>query len=327
VTAVTPVNAGQMAVLAPAQAETAFAHTFATRARTFGFAGRFLPRSRRRAATALYAFCRAIDDLADELPPEVGVPALQGWEAWLREVEADRRPAPPAADADGALSEAVLWITEEYGVPVRYLRHLVEGAIQDAARAEIADFPELREFCYRMAGTVGLAMAYVLGIRSADALRCAERLGIAMQLTNVLRDVGEDLGRGRVYLPRVERERFGVSRAHLDRRTADEQFASLMRFQIARARSYYAAGMPGVFLLPAECRLGILVAGRLYAAILSQIERQRYDVFSRRAATSTMQKAFTAAQAYVSLRGGPWLAPAEARQSPSGAAQQELALP
>jgi len=297
--------------------EQRFARTFASRARTFGFAARFLPVARRRDATALYAFCRVIDDLADELPPEQGVPRLDAWLRWLALTEAGQRPPPitgeHASDESGALAEGVLRLVEGRGLPVRYLTQLVEGARQDAIRSTVSDFTELREFCYRMAGTVGLAMCYVLGATSDGARLSAERLGIAMQLTNVLRDVGEDLGRGRVYLPEDELRRFGVTRASLQARQPDERFTALMRFQVARARSYYSTALPGIFLLPRECRLGILVAARLYAAILSQIERQRYDVFSHRASTSPLQKVLTAAQTYVSLNGGPWLAPAEAR--------------
>ena len=302
--------AGEMREQVP---ERNFARTFASRARTFGFAARFLPAARRRDATSLYAFCRVIDDLADELPPEEGIPALDAWLRWLALVESGQPPPPSTGNEAGALSEAVLGLVKGRGLPVRYLTQLVEGARQDAIRSTVSDFAELREFCYRMAGTVGLAMCYVLGTTNERACFSAERLGIAMQLTNVLRDVGEDLERGRVYLPEDEMRRFGVTRASLQARQPDERFTELMRFQVARARSYYSTALPGIFLLPRECRLGILVAARLYAAILSQIERQSYDVFSRRAATSPLQKMLTAAQTYVSLNGGPWLAPSEAR--------------
>ena len=315
--AAVPKMAGFVPTAQTTEGPATFARTFVTRARTFGFAARFLPPARRQAATALYAFCRVIDDLADELPPEEAVPALNEWVIWLRGAAAGQTPPPPSSDPGGALSDAVLALQRDHDLQVRYLVELAEGAQRDATRDGIEDFPELREFCYRMAGTVGLAMCAVLGANGPAARRCAERLGIAMQLTNVLRDVGEDLGRGRVSLPRDELRRFGVAREALAQHAVDERFEALMRFQVARARAYYATGTPGIFLLPRECRLGILVASRLYAAILTQIERQKYDVFSRRASTSTADKALTAARAYLALtvppgvasKGGPWLTP------------------
>jgi phytoene synthase len=293
--------------------EQAFDRTFTAYARTFRFAARFLPASRRQQVTALYAFCRAVDDLADELPPEVGVPALDEWVAWLELARAGQRPPPVSTDRGGALAGVVLRLRDECGMPVVYLLELTAGARRDAARSAIQQFDELRAFCYGTAGTVGLAMCYILGATGEGARWSAERLGIAMQLTNVMRDVGEDFERGRVYLPEDEMRRFGVTREALSRREPDERFAALMRFQIARARAYYAAALPGIFLLPRECRMGILLAARLYSAILTQIERQRYDVFSRRAATSAPQKALTAALTYATLMVPPRVASADAR--------------
>jgi phytoene synthase len=323
--------------------QRAFARTFAVHARTFSFAARFLPRERRDAATVLYAFCRAVDDLADEVPAAIAVPALGGWARWLRRLEAGERPAAPVVPLDllvarpgapaeagragtmaaaaarqrargdaavamlvadtAALAATVVALVETHGVPARALRELVEGAQADATRVATGSFAELEAFCYSLAGTVGLAMCRLLG-GGAAADPYAARLGIAMQLTNVLRDIGEDLTRGRVYLPADEMRRFGVTRSALAQHRVDPPFVSLMRYQIDRARVYYATGLPGAYLLPPECRLAILVAGRLYAAILAQIERQRYDVFQQRAATSPLRKAWLAGQVLASRRNG-----------------------
>lgn len=289
--------------------QSAMTRSFASRARTFGFATRFLPPDRRDAVTGLYAFCRVMDDLSDDVPPEQGVPALAAWHTWLEQIDlGGRPPPPPLPDGIGsvdacALAGGIVRLVEERGLPPRYLRQLVEGASLDALRSGIRDFTELRAFCFSVAGTVGLAMCHVLGAPTKAALRHAELLGIAMQLTNVLRDVGEDAGRGRVYLPADEMDRFHVTRDQVERGQVDARFAALMRFQISRARRYYASGMPGVFLLPPECRLAILVAGRLYAAILGCIERQRFDVFSRRASTSTLQKVWLTSGALFVLSG------------------------
>ncbi|MDQ3699618.1 MAG: squalene/phytoene synthase family protein, partial [Chloroflexota bacterium] len=200
-----------------------------------------------------------------------------------------------------------------FRVPSRCLRLLIEGVRSDTDRTAMQTFPELREYCYRVAGTVGLAMCHVLGATTPEACRRAERLGIAMQLTNCLRDVGEDLGRGRVYLPADDLRRFDGSHDALTARQVTPPFVALMQHEVARARAYYEAGMPGIFLLPPECRLPILIAGRLYRAILGRIEARGYDVFTRRAATSGTHKVWAVGQAYITLRTERWFPPAEAR--------------
>jgi phytoene synthase len=290
--------------------DRSFRALLSSRARTFAFAARFLPERRREGVVALYAFCRVMDDLADEYPVDVGVPALASWELWLRGLERGEDPGEvPALPGRGeagadALTVALRGVIERYAVPPRYLRELVQGLREDATRAAVRDFAELRRYCYLVAGTVGRALCSVLGATSAEALQYAERLGIAMQLTNVLRDVGEDLERGRIYLPADELARFGVDADDLRDsagRRVTPQFHALMRFQIGRARAYYAAGMPGVFLLPPESRLSILLASRLYGAILDRIEAAGYDVFTRRAATSAGEKVYTAAVSSAAL--------------------------
>lgn len=311
----------------------ALAQIMATRARTFGFAARFLPRERRHAATVLYAFCRVVDDLADDVAPEIGLPALHAWETWIEWL--DHRAAgrafialePLLPAGSDAVAGDLAQVISDYGVPHRYLGDLVRGAIADATRTQVADFAELRRFCYSVAGTVGRAMAHVLGAPGVEAGQRAEQLGIAMQLTNILRDVGEDLERGRVYLPADELARFGVTAADLAHGRTGEPFTRLMQFQVRRARAFYASGLPGVFLLPADSRFAILLAGRLYAAILSCIERQQYRVFDQRASTSTAYKIGTAAATYASLRFGGWLAPASTVEVAFSTGEGRLAGP
>lgn len=171
----------------------------------------------------------------------------------------------------------------------------LDGMVADLPKRRLTHFEELRQYCYQVASTVGLAMSHVLGATSRQALAAAENLGIAMQLTNILRDVGGDLARDRIYLPNTELERFGLSHAHLTTLAArgglpDERFRRLLQFQIARAHSYYRSGMSGIWLLSPDCRLPILLASRLYRKILRVIERNGYDVLRRRAVTSPMEK-------------------------------------
>ena len=168
------------------------------------------------------------------------------------------------------------------------------------------DFLTLRRYCFLVAGTVGLAMCHVLGSRRPEALAAAAELGIAMQLTNVLRDLGADLRDDRCYLPADELARFRYSPARLRalawRGRPDDDFRSLMRFQIARARGYYARGLAGVWLLPARARPAILIAGRLYRAILGAIETSDYDVLHRRAVVSWRVKGYEALAALMLVR-------------------------
>ncbi len=272
----------------------------AAHGRTFHFAARFLPPNLRSPVVTLYAFFRTLDDLVDE-PTSGSSPAairdeLAAWRSWLASGHAGPAPREPLGASVAALIAA-------YGIPPSIFLDFLDGMTSDLEPREVLDFAELRRYCYCVAGTVGLAMTYVLGAASPQALAAAESLGIAMQLTNVLRDVGTDLTAGRIYLPRDELTRFGSSRAHLERLAAsprgpDERFRALMRAQIARAHSYYAFGMAGIWLLPRDCRMPILIAARLYRAILTAIERGDYNVLHQRAATSFPEKVREAAVAF-----------------------------
>ena len=239
---------------------------------------------------SLYAFCRTVDDLADEYPVEIGRPLLDEWWRWIDGLER-RAGAPagagprPAAGENRLLTAALLDVVERFGVPPRSLRLLVEGVRSDTERSTIGTFVELQEYCYRVAGTVGVALCHVLGTASPEAYGRAARLGMAMQLTNVLRDVGEDLGgAGSTSRPRTwpaSTARAGAVRAagHAAVRRPDAprdgQGPELLRRRAPR-------GVPAPGGVPPADPGG----GAAYRAILGRIEAQAYDVFSRRAATS-----------------------------------------
>jgi phytoene synthase len=286
------------------------ADVFRARARTFWFAARFLPADRRHAVAGLYAVARAVDDLVDEppptLPPADVLAQLAAWRGWLQQ---PTLLAPP----DPALAAEVTPALLAHRVPPAYLQMLVDGVASDLARSEVRSWSELRAYCVLVASSVGLAMCHLLGAGDDPLARdAAVELGIAMQLTNILRDVGADLRAGRVYLPTEDLATHGYSPDRLEwlaERVAgigsaalDERFRDLMRTQIARARAHYVRGMDGVARLPADCRLAILLAARLYQAILDEIEAANYDVFTRRAATSTRFKAAEAARCAFLLR-------------------------
>ena len=272
----------------------------ATYGRTFHFAARFLSPKHRYQVVTLYAFFRTLDDLVDQ--PEKGRRIedirreLDAWRGWFTE----GYPFPASQEPLGSRLATVL---SEHPVPTAIFFDFLDGLASDLEPREIRNFGEMYRYCYRVAGTVGLAIAHVLGVNSAQGLSAAQNLGIGMQLTNILRDVGGDLASGRIYLPQEDLVRFGSSRAHLfqlyaDQRGPDDRFRALMRYQIARAHHYYIRGMSGIWLLPRNCRLPILIAGRLYRRILTAIEHKNYDVLRSRAVTSFPEKLREAAIAF-----------------------------
>jgi len=264
------------------------------KAHSFYFASRFLPSDKRQEVFAFYAFCRTVDDIAD-LPQRGSSTAaiarqLLEWRSWL----VDGAPA----RADDPVKYALGHVVRHRELPLGPLIELVDCMCEDLEPRHLPDFLALERYCYGVAGTVGIAMAALLGARDPLALAHARDLGIAMQLTNVLRDVGEDLVRGRVYLPADEMTRFGYPRADLQRGLVDERFAELMRFHVARARHYYDRGVAGLRYLPRDSQFPIAVAARTYAGILTKIERADFDVFTRRARTGRRDKLLLAANLY-----------------------------
>lgn len=277
----------------------------ARKARTFALASRFLPAHQREATVTLYAYCRQMDDLVDEPPPGLSRETvrlrLEAWRQWLEsgwQTEASPEPV--------ALGVPLRDVIAEHDVPTIYLTQLLDGLESDLGEVQMPDFLALRRYCFLVAGTVGLAMSHVLGARRPEALAAAVDLGIAMQLTNILRDLGADLRDGRVYLPADELARFGYSPARLRmlacERRSDDAFRALLRLQIGRARAYYARGLAGVWLLPPEARPAILVAGRLYRAILGAIEASDYDVLRRRAVVARHVKVYESLAALMLVR-------------------------
>jgi phytoene synthase len=283
---------------------------FQARARTFSFAAQLLPRRHRQPVGQLYAFARALDDLVDEprpaAQPEDTRAVLSAWRTWLDQ--------PSLACAPNLeLATGVFSLVRDHRLRVANFQSLIDGVASDLDRSVMTSWPELRTYCMQVASSVGLAMCDLLGAGDdASARGAAVELGIAMQLTNILRDIGPDLALGRVYLPATDLEAHGSSRAHLEQiarqveqrgsSAIDDRFRALMCFQVARARAHYERGLFGIARLPADSQLAILVAARLYAAILDAIERANYDVFSRCAATSTWFKLGQAARCWAARR-------------------------
>jgi phytoene synthase len=255
--------------------------------KSFYLSLRFLPFAKRRAVWAVYAFCRTADDIVDRDGPAAGrLAAIDAWEAELRDAYAGRANNPIfIAFADAAA---------RYRVPVGAALDLLRGARMDVTVNRYATYDDLRDYCYLVASTVGVLVTPILGALDAGALDNAIALGHAMQLTNILRDVGEDACLNRIYLPAEEMQRFGYTEADLFAGKIDERFVALMRFQIERARGLYREAEPGIARLVPESRYAVGLALHLYRGILDAIEANGYDVFARRAYVPLQSKIRTA---------------------------------
>jgi len=256
--------------------------------KTFHLMARLLGPARGDAIAALYGFARVADDLVDErdeaADPEGVRRALHRMLDELQLAVEGRSRAPRFV----VLGEAV----RRYGIPLQPFRELVAGVEMDLDRRRYPTFAELERYCYRVAGTVGLMITPVAGYRAGTAaLEHAKTLGTAMQLTNILRDVGEDHAHGIVYLPEDELAWFGLEAEELPRRRHDAAFRDLMEFQIARARRLYDDGLALIPLLTSHRgRAAFQFACDAYAGILDRIRDNGYDVFSRRASLSLPRK-------------------------------------
>jgi phytoene synthase len=178
----------------------------------------------------------------------------------------------------------------KFGIPIDYAEQLLDGVAQDLFQARYQTFDELAHYCYGVASTVGLMIMYMIGHNGSKAIPYAIRMGVALQLTNILRDVGEDWENGRIYLPQEELDAFGLSEADIARGQVTEKWRDFMRFQINRTRQIYQEAMPGISLLDYKGRFAIKASAELYQAILAKIEQNDYDVFKRRAYLSNTEK-------------------------------------
>jgi len=255
-------------------------------ARTFTLASRFLPPAKRRAAFAVYAFCRTADDIVDRAQPSGDSPA-SAIAAYRRMLD-DALAGAPVGPVFRELAAAVA----AFRLPAHVLHDVISGVARDLdGAARPASWPELAQYCDGVASTVGELCACVFGVdggaaATARAVRYARTLGVAMQLTNILRDVGEDAARGRCYLPADELAAFGLSREEMLRGgstlAGDERWRPLMAFQIGRARALYEAAAPGLSMLAADARRCAVACASGYAAILDAIEERDYDTLTQR---------------------------------------------
>lgn len=265
-----------------AQAYEVCARMTRAHSRTFFMASSLLRREKREGARALYAFCRVCDNLVD-VHDGIGDPldALHEW----RDTSAGL--CGPSADP-----VVTAWADTRmrYRIPWRYAEQLIDGVARDLDKVRYASFDELAEYCYGVASTVGLMAMHIVGFTSHDAIPYAVKLGVALQLTNILRDVGEDWQAGRLYLPQDELTSFGLDEADIAAGAVDDRWRAFMHFQIERTRRLYAEARAGIAYLETDGRFAITAAADLYEAILADIELHDYDVFHRRAHLTTWGK-------------------------------------
>jgi 15-cis-phytoene synthase len=254
-------------------------------ASNFYYAFYALPRPKRDALCALYAFMRLVDDVSDEAGSVTEQRAgLARWRALL-----DRA---YAGDTAGhAILPAFADTVRRYEIPQRYFHDLISGAEMDLTESRYATFERLREYCYRVAGTVGLTCLQVFGFSDPHAPELAERLGIAFQLTNILRDVGADLALGRVYLPAEDLHRFGCSEQELALGVVTPAVRELLRFEAQRAWGFYAEGARLIPRIDLDSRATLWALTRIYSGLLARIEDRDFDVFSSRVRLTSAEKA------------------------------------
>jgi len=266
---------------AVAQAYAECERVTAEYAKTFYLGTLLMAPAKRRAVWAVYAWCRRTDELVDG--PQcysTSLGTLQDWETQLEKTFAGH----PQDIYDLALYAA----TRNFPLEIQPFRDMIAGQRMDLCQCRYETFAELETYCYRVAGTVGLMSLAIMGARqdSVAVRRAAVALGIANQLTNILRDVGEDLQRGRIYLPIADLTAYSYTVKELQNGVINSAWRRLMRFQIQRARAYFTEAEPGVNQLSADARWPVWTALMNYRQILDQIEQNDYDVFNRRAYVS-----------------------------------------
>jgi len=259
---------------------------------SFYYSFLFLPPERRRAITALYAFCREVDDTVDETSDESVARTKLSW--WRKEVAAMLAGAPTHP-----VSKALQPHLAAYNIEGKHLIAIIDGMEMDLNQTRYLDYPALKRYCWHVAGVVGILSASIFGVTRPETLEYAERLGLAFQLTNIIRDVGEDARKGRIYLPVNELQQFNVTAADLLNARHSENFEKLMAFQAGRAQAIYDEAFA---LLPKEDRRaqrpGLIMAS-IYRTLLTEIESDKFHVLEHRISLTPIRKLWLAWKTYV----------------------------
>lgn len=268
--------------------------------KTFYFASLLLPKQKRNAAYVVYAFCRLSDDSVDKNIDSDKAKALN-------QLKQSLDLAYSLAPMNDSLLLAFRQVVSQYNIPKEYFLKLLYGMQLDLKKNSCENFKELKEYCYYVAGVVGLIMVKIFGYTNPEAQKYAIDLGIAMQLTNILRDIKEDYQLNRIYLPKNTLADFNVSADDIKQNRLTNDFKKLMKYQISLARDYYKSAIKGVRLIDNwRCRLVVYAMQELYSQILNSIENNNYDIFSKRAYISNLKKILLTTKI---LLGGKYLWP------------------
>jgi phytoene synthase len=259
---------------------------------SFYYSFLFLPAERRRAITALYAFCREVDDTVDNATDESVARIKLAW--WRGELAAMFKGAPTHP-----VTQAMQPHLAAFNIQQEHLLAIVDGMEMDLNQSRYLDYPGLQRYCWHVAGVVGILSASIFGVTDPQTLKYAEKLGLAFQLTNIIRDVGEDARKGRIYLPVNELQQFGVTAADILNARHSDKFEALMRFQAERARTIYDEAFA---LLPQQDRRaqrpGLMMAA-IYRTLLGEIEHENFRVLTQRISLTPLRKLWLAWKTYV----------------------------
>jgi phytoene synthase len=259
---------------------------------SFYYSFLFLPPERRRAITALYAFCREVDDTVDETSDQSVARIKLAW--WRTEVSAMYKGSPTHP-----VTQALQPHLAAYNLQEQHLQAIIDGMEMDLDQSRYLDYPGLRKYCWHVAGVVGILSASIFGASNPQTLQYAEKLGLAFQLTNIIRDVGDDARKGRIYLPVSELQQFNVTAADILNFRHSDKFEALMKFQAERARAVYDEAFA---LLPKEDRRaqrpGLMMAA-IYRTVLDEIERDDFKVLNQRISLTPLRKLWLAWKTYV----------------------------
>lgn len=244
-------------------------------AKSFYLSASLLPREKRWATYAVYGFCRYADNLIDNRRDRTAAEILREVEF----LEAELRTAYRTGESEHPILRPFIVVAQRHAIPLEYPLDLLRGVQMDIQNTRYQNFDELYVFCYRVAAVVGLMMTHILGYKNAAAFGHAEKLGVAMQLTNILRDVQEDKEMGRIYLPLAELRAYACSENNIFAERMTPAFRELMKFQVQRAYSYYQAANAGISMLAPDSRFAIYSASRIYRGILKRLEARDYNPF------------------------------------------------
>jgi len=259
---------------------------------SFYYSFLFLPPARRRAITALYAFCREVDDVVDEgLDPQVAAAKLAWWRLEVANLFAGKAAHPVTRALEPHL--------KSFGITAERLGQIIDGMEMDLRQTRYLDWAGLERYCYHVAGVVGLLAAGIFGYRDERTLEYASNLGIAFQLTNIIRDVGEDARKNRVYLPVEDLRRFGVPAADVLQAKETPAFRSLMAFEAERASGYYQKAMSALPPQDRRAQRPGLIMAAIYRTLLEEIQREGFQVLTRRTSLTPLRKFWIAWRTWV----------------------------